>query len=76
MEEAIHTLSQVSREPEGAQAVLDAKAADYIPLLLENKSTKVLERTCRLLDNLISHESTAPAILELNICPMVASLLP
>jgi hypothetical protein len=64
---AIYALVQIAHWLEGAQALVDAKVEDHILKLLKSRSLGVKPETCRLLATLASHESTVPAILELNI---------
>ncbi|KAF8192725.1 armadillo-type protein [Mycena galopus ATCC 62051] len=69
------TLFQIARSEDGAQAIVNANAKDYILVLLNSPSTKVWESTCRLVGILSSYESTAPAILDIESCTQIVSLL-
>ncbi|KAF7350407.1 hypothetical protein MVEN_01345500 [Mycena venus] len=68
-------LSQIARWSDGAQAVVDAKALDDVKELLKSPNPQVRYQTCELVNALASHDSTAPAILELSTCKELESLL-
>ncbi|KAJ7880380.1 armadillo-type protein [Mycena olivaceomarginata] len=68
-------LSQIARWIDGAKAVVDAKALDHILRLLDSPNSNTREWACYLTGNLASHESTAPAILQLKPIPQLESLL-
>ncbi|KAF7371309.1 hypothetical protein MSAN_00767000 [Mycena sanguinolenta] len=88
---ALYALTQISRTPSGAKAVLNAKALDYVPQLLGPKpmirerfhpsdllpltTNMVQDRTNELLASLFRHEFAVPAILRLNICARMVSIL-
>ncbi|KAF7356897.1 hypothetical protein MVEN_01025500 [Mycena venus] len=72
---AMYALSEIARWADGAQAVVDAKATDHILILLQSSNPYVRKWTCQLVGWLASHESTAPAILKLEPCLLLASLL-
>jgi peroxiredoxin family protein len=73
--EATHALSQIARWLDGAQAVVDTKAVDHIPELLETQSSNVQCRTCQLVARLVGYETTAPAILALEPYKRLVSFL-
>ena len=72
---AMEALAQIALWADGAQAIVTAKATDRILELLESPSPNVQSWTCELVGRLASHESTAPAILELKPCVQLVSLL-
>ncbi|KAJ7436969.1 armadillo-type protein [Mycena galericulata] len=65
VESTTHALSLVSKSREGAETVIDAKAANYLEQLLRSESAEISRRTWELMKQLASHESTAPAIFPL-----------
>jgi hypothetical protein len=67
-------LSQIARWRDGAQAIVDAKALDHVLWFLKSLNPDIRKGTCELMGRLAEHESTAPAILELNPCAQLASL--
>ncbi|KAJ7712827.1 armadillo-type protein [Mycena olivaceomarginata] len=73
--EATYTLSQITHRVDGAKGVVDAKALDHIPRLLESPNPETRKWACELMGNLAFHESTAPAILKLNPSMQLVSLL-
>jgi hypothetical protein len=73
--EALHALAQIALWPDGSKAAVDANVLDYIGELLESSSTWVRFMTCRLVGNLALHEFSAPAVLTLNPCARIVSLL-
>ncbi|KAJ6553192.1 armadillo-type protein [Mycena capillaripes] len=66
IEQATYALSQIAGWLDGAQAIVDAQMLDHILELLNSRSPDVRNWTCELAENLASHKSTAPAVLELN----------
>jgi hypothetical protein len=68
-------LSKISQRPDGAQAVVDAKALDHVQKLLKSPSWNMRFWTCVLVEALAEHESTASAILELNLNAQLESLV-
>ncbi|KAJ7880295.1 armadillo-type protein [Mycena olivaceomarginata] len=74
-EVAVYALSQIAQWPDGAKAVVDAKALDHILTLLQSFDPCTREWACELTGNLALHESTAPTILQLNIPARLMSLL-
>ncbi|KAJ7493038.1 armadillo-type protein [Mycena galericulata] len=77
MEAAIYALSQASRWLDSAQAtvLVDAMGVYHIPKLLKSASPEVLQRTCRLVGNLASYESTVLAVLASKPCSPLVQLL-
>ncbi|KAF7371307.1 hypothetical protein MSAN_00766800 [Mycena sanguinolenta] len=83
---AVYALTQISRTPSGAKAVLNAKALEHVPRLLDPETiaqarsytstpNMVQARTNELLASLFRHEFAVPAILRLNICAHLVSIL-
>ncbi|KAF7350415.1 hypothetical protein MVEN_01346500 [Mycena venus] len=73
---AIYTvLFQIACWPDGAQAVVEAKVLDDVKELLKSPNPQVRYQTCELVNVLASHDSTAPAILELSTCEELEPLL-
>ncbi|KAJ7821392.1 armadillo-type protein [Mycena olivaceomarginata] len=73
--QAIYALSQIARWIDGAKVVVNAKVPDYVLPLLESPNPDTRRWACMLMGNLTSHESTARAILELNLSVQLVSLL-
>ncbi|KAF7371310.1 hypothetical protein MSAN_00767100 [Mycena sanguinolenta] len=76
---AVYALTQISRTSAGAKAVLSAKALEHVPQLLMVRPpitlNMVQDRTIELLASLFRHEFAVPAILRLNICAHLVSIL-
>jgi hypothetical protein len=72
---AMRVLSHIARWVDGAVAVADAKALAHVLTLLKSPNLGTREWACVLTGNLALHESTAPAILQLNIPARLVSLL-
>jgi hypothetical protein len=72
---ATYALSQITRWEEGAEGVVDTRALDYVLPLLESPNADIRRWACALTGNLASHESTAPAILQLKPILQLESLL-
>ncbi|KAJ7880387.1 armadillo-type protein [Mycena olivaceomarginata] len=72
---ATYTLSQIACWVDGAKGVVDAKALDHVLRFLKSPKSNTREWACYLTGNLASHESTAPAILQLKPIPQLESLL-
>jgi hypothetical protein len=70
-----YTLSQIARWVDGAKGVIDAKALDHLLRLLESPNPVTREWACVLVQELASHEATAPDILQLKPIPQLESLL-
>ncbi|KAF7350423.1 hypothetical protein MVEN_01347300 [Mycena venus] len=73
--EATHALSVIARSADGAQAVVNANAADHILELLELPSSSIQCRACQLLGRLAGYEATAPTVLALKPHKRLGSLL-
>jgi hypothetical protein len=71
---AIEALREIAKRVDGAQAVVDAKAVDYILILLESPGPRV-RWACMLLERLAGHDFGARAILESGVCVRLVSLL-
>ncbi|KAJ6452789.1 armadillo-type protein [Mycena sanguinolenta] len=82
---AVYALTQISRTSSGATAVLDAKALEHVSQFLgpvqERSYTSVFQfemvqdRSYELLESLFRHEFAVPAILRLDICAGLVSVL-
>ncbi|KAJ7436246.1 armadillo-type protein [Mycena galericulata] len=72
---ATHALAQMAVWPDGAQAVVDARAPDCFQELLKSSSERVRNGMCRLLVNLVHHEFILLAMLDLQLCMQLGSLL-
>ncbi|KAJ6532359.1 armadillo-type protein [Mycena capillaripes] len=70
----IDVLSKIAQKPDGAQAVVDAKALDHVHKLLKSPNWNMRFWTCVLVEALAEHESTASAILALNLNAQLESL--
>ncbi|KAJ7355641.1 armadillo-type protein [Mycena albidolilacea] len=68
-------LCRIARWIDGAKAVVDAKVLDHVLRLLASPNPDIRRWACVLTGNLASHESTAPAILQLKPIPQLKSLL-
>jgi hypothetical protein len=55
--------------------MFNAKVQDHILKLLKSGSWEVAGGTCRLVTELLGHELTAPAILELNLLNLLKQLI-
>ncbi|KAJ7079845.1 armadillo-type protein [Mycena epipterygia] len=75
MEPAIYALSRISRFPHGARAVVAANTLDYLAELLKSPNATVRRWTCWTVGNLTRHDSTAKAVLALNLCVQLVALL-
>ncbi|KAJ7850061.1 armadillo-type protein [Mycena olivaceomarginata] len=72
---AAYALTQIARWEDGAKAVVDAKALDYVSPLLKSPNQETRRWTYALTGHLAHHRSTAPAILQPNHCEQIMSLL-
>ncbi|KAF8192717.1 armadillo-type protein [Mycena galopus ATCC 62051] len=72
---AVYTLSEIAQLQDGAQAVVNARATDYISILLQSPRTEVRGWTCQLVGILSSHDVTAPAMLDMESCMQIVALL-
>ncbi|KAF7370873.1 hypothetical protein MSAN_00721100 [Mycena sanguinolenta] len=67
-ESAAYALSQIARWAEGAQAIVDAKAAKCILISIRSSNPVIRARTAELIGRLAGHQSTGRAILQLALC--------
>ncbi|KAJ7491406.1 armadillo-type protein [Mycena galericulata] len=74
VEKAVYTLSQIS-EWSLAVGALNAKAAEYLLELLDSQNTQICVGACALIKRVASHDVFVPAILEINPCGRLLSLL-
>ncbi|KAJ7456263.1 armadillo-type protein [Mycena galericulata] len=73
---AAYALAEISRWPDGAQAVVDAKLPDILEELLECSNADVRRITCWLVGNLAAHiESFVPKVMKSKLCMEFVSLL-
>ncbi|KAJ7829710.1 armadillo-type protein [Mycena leptocephala] len=75
IEIAAETLHQIAISPEGAQAAVDANVLECVAELLSSPNARVQILTCGMLGWLARHETTVPAVLSLNPCQPLVSLL-
>ena len=71
----MYALAQVALHSDGAQAIVDVKELNHVLVLLESPHSDVRKWTCGLVGVLALHESTARAIMKLNPCVQLVSLL-
>ncbi|KAF7356837.1 hypothetical protein MVEN_01019300 [Mycena venus] len=73
---ATGALSQIARQPDGAQAIIDAaRILDHGLDLLQSPDPYVRRWTCTLVETLASHERTAPVIWTKSLCVRLFPLL-
>ncbi|KAJ7715690.1 armadillo-type protein [Mycena metata] len=75
VEAAYHALSQISRDLEGAKAVVKAGVLDFVERLLESSDTGVREWTTLLLARLAYHSLTRGAVVAVQPCAQLVALL-
>ncbi|KAJ7051423.1 armadillo-type protein [Mycena amicta] len=75
IEAAMYALSWIVSWQEGAEAASAAKALDHVMELLQHPSSEVRKWTCWAVGKIAGHKSTSMAVLELNPCPQLVSLL-
>ncbi|KAJ7707336.1 armadillo-type protein [Mycena rosella] len=68
-------LCWIGKLPAAAQAAVDADILTFVAGLLQSPTPEVREWTCELLGELARHESTEVAILSIDPCPRLVSLL-
>jgi hypothetical protein len=68
-------LAQVAAWPNGAQAAVNANVVDHLTELLRSPSVEVQKASCILIRELVYHDSIAPAVLTMNPCVLLVSLL-
>ncbi|KAF7330837.1 hypothetical protein MVEN_02423000 [Mycena venus] len=72
---AMHALAQIAQWSDGAEAIVDTRPLGHALELLKSPRPEIRQWTCTLVARLASHESTAPAILELKLCERLVSLM-
>ncbi|KAJ7481284.1 armadillo-type protein [Mycena galericulata] len=75
-EDVIYALGGITAAPGGAQDAADATAAECILESLTSSVKTGQDWKCRMLGNLAHYKSTAMAVLELEPCAILVSLLP
>ncbi|KAJ7051427.1 armadillo-type protein [Mycena amicta] len=75
IEAAMHALSQIVFWPDGVHAARAAKTLDYLSELLQSPASGVRKWTCWTVGRFSMHQSTSVAVLRLNPCPQLVSLL-
>ncbi|KAJ7920864.1 armadillo-type protein [Mycena leptocephala] len=75
IESVLQTLYQIAQSPQGAQAAVDANVLKCVAELLLSPNEEVRRWTCGMLGKLARHENTMPAILSVNPCQPLVSLL-
>jgi hypothetical protein len=68
----MYVLSQISCLPEGAQAVAEAKALDYVAELLDSSDIETRTWTCEMLGNMVFRGSTSHGVM---LCTEIVLLL-
>ncbi|KAJ7208877.1 armadillo-type protein [Mycena pura] len=72
---AIYALSKLARWPEGAQAVVTANALTHVSELRKSSNADIQRWSCNLAGNLVIYENSMTAILAVNPCEKIVSLL-
>ncbi|KAJ7229900.1 armadillo-type protein [Mycena pura] len=75
MQRCLYLVSLLSRELEGAQYVVHAKALEHTLTLLNSPDTETQAYACEMLGHIASHAATSAAILVVNPCLRLVSLL-
>ncbi|KAF8196832.1 armadillo-type protein [Mycena galopus ATCC 62051] len=75
IEMATYASSQIARWVGGAEAIIKAQAIDCFLALLQSSKPSFERWACELVGRLASHESTVPAILDLEPCRRLVALL-
>ncbi|KAJ6563302.1 armadillo-type protein [Mycena vulgaris] len=75
IQNAIVALAWISTVPSGADAILETDALAYIKRGLDSPDAKVRKMTCRMLNHVAATESGMAAVLALNPCMRLVSLL-
>ncbi|KAJ7436240.1 armadillo-type protein [Mycena galericulata] len=68
IEQATYALWSIACWPAGAPAVVEAKVVDYFRVLLESYNANVREGACRLIASIATHEDSARATFDLQLC--------
>ncbi|KAJ7926258.1 armadillo-type protein [Mycena leptocephala] len=71
----INTLCEISQWADGGQLLVAARVLDHVLGLLSSPSPHTRRCTCKMLGNLVRHESTVAAVLGLNPCAHLVQLL-
>lgn len=72
---AIRVLYCITKWPHGAQAALDANMHDHVAELLKLSNADITTWTCKMLENLTSHEPPPVVVLQVGPCVQLGSLL-
>ncbi|KAJ7257953.1 armadillo-type protein [Mycena haematopus] len=75
IEWATCTLFQIARSVDGAKAMVDAKVLDHVLILFKSPTPSIRRWACELVGRLANHNSTRSAVLKLNPCVQIVSLL-
>ncbi|KAJ6612541.1 armadillo-type protein [Mycena sp. CBHHK59/15] len=71
---AIYALASYSRQQDGAHTVVDARALDLVPQLLDSPAEEVLQCTCDMLAQIAWYKTLTGAILDVKPCAQLVSL--
>ncbi|KAJ7137358.1 armadillo-type protein [Mycena crocata] len=75
VENSMYTLSQITSQPNGANAAMDATVLKCTPELLQSVNSEVRRWTCYMLGNLAGDENFTVAVLASVQCPQLVVLL-
>ncbi|KAJ6570801.1 armadillo-type protein [Mycena vulgaris] len=75
IESAMFALAVIAEDRQGAQAAVNAKVLDYVAELLDSSNHHTRRRTCKMLAHLAYNRSTVGAILHMEPCRRLLSLL-
>lgn len=75
VQQALHALACIAQSLSGAQAAIDAKILVLTNDLLDSPNAQLRMLTCQMLGHLSCHESPANAVLSVNPCLRLVSLL-
>ncbi|KAJ7479051.1 armadillo-type protein [Mycena latifolia] len=75
VERSAKALSWIAKVEAGVQSAVDAKVLDYVEELLESPNAMVCLWTCKILGELARHEAIVPAILAVEPCPQLVSVM-
>ncbi|KAF8171378.1 armadillo-type protein [Mycena galopus ATCC 62051] len=73
--DTVFALYRITQRADGAQAAVDAKILDCVAELFASLESVVRRWTCKMLGNLVFHETTARTVCDLNLCIQLVSLL-
>lgn len=65
----------MTQEADGAQTAIEAKILNCMAELLASPSNLVRTRTCDVFGHLAKHETTVKAVVDVNPCVQLVSLL-